>query len=90
MACHSVPYDCHLGKNDHDINKAYISPYVIPCHLIDKVNSREACGHPMMYIALEAQISWLNSALTWTDQAQLCFPVQLPRFCLYDIEMNEF
>ena len=49
MSCHSVPYDYHLGKNDYGINKACISPYVVPCHLIDKVNSRKACGHPMLY-----------------------------------------
>lgn len=44
MACHSGPYDCHLGKNDHDINKTFISPYIILCHLIDKVNSIKASG----------------------------------------------
>lgn len=48
MACHSVPYDCHRGKNDHDINKACVSPYVIPCHLIEEVNSKKACGHPIV------------------------------------------
>lgn len=28
MTCHSGPYDCHLGKNDHDINKTCISPHI--------------------------------------------------------------
>lgn len=46
MACHSCPYDCHLGKNDHDINKTCISPGIIPCHLIDKLNSIKASTHP--------------------------------------------
>lgn len=42
MTCHSGPYDCHLGKNDHDINKTCISPHIIFRHLIDKVNSIKA------------------------------------------------
>lgn len=49
MACHSSPNDCHLGKNDHDINKTCISPRIIFCHLIDKVNSINASRYLVVH-----------------------------------------
>ena len=49
MACHSGPCDCHLGKNDHDINKTCISLYFIPRHLTDKVNSIKASRHLLVH-----------------------------------------
>lgn len=75
MACHSGPYDCHFGKNDHDINETFISPYIILCHLIDKVNSIKASGLSVV-CSLGSSESWISSALTWIEPSTtMYFPV---------------